>query len=135
MKLSDLFESTLSLQELMKLANEFKDEFDSSKGREEWGAPLSAIEAENGACSIVSETFLKWLKARGIASKLITGEIAVDRKWSEIPKEPGEPDAHTAVQVGSHVIDLTARQFNKSFPNPRITEVSDFNKEWEQVSN
>jgi hypothetical protein len=135
MKIRELFESSHSptYQELVKLANEFKKEFDGEKGRKEWGAPLRELEDENGTCSMVSNTFIDWLNDRGIHSTFITGEAATNRKWNDIPKEYGEGDGHTAVQVGMYVVDFTARQFDKSFPNPRIIEVGDFDDEWKKI--
>jgi len=135
MKVRELLEAAApSYAELVKLANEFKKEFDGEKGDEEWGAPLSELEDENGTCSMVSNTFIDWLRGKGIHSKFISGEIATNRKWNDIPKEYGEGDGHTAVQVGMYVVDFTARQFDKKFPNPRIIEVGDFDDEWEKVS-
>jgi len=97
MKVRELLEAAApSYAELVKLANEFKKEFDGEKGDEEWGAPLSELEDENGTCSMVSNTFIDWLRGKGIHSKFISGEIATNRKWNDIPKEYGEGDGHTS---------------------------------------
>ena len=129
MKLSDLFEHDAP-QNLMALAREFKKEFDGEKGRAEWGASMSVVQDEPGSCSMVSHTFIDWLKERDIDAKFIVGHEAENPKWVEAGDGV---DAHTAVQIGQHVIDFTARQFDKSLPNPRIIKVSDFEKEWKKV--
>jgi hypothetical protein len=131
MKLSDLFEAKLPTHdELVKLAQEFHDEMDGPTGKREWGATLSDCADEYGNCSMVSNTFIDWLEARGIKGSFISGANATNPKWAAVAKGPDDPDAHTAVRVGSTVIDFTARQFDKKLPNPRITDVGDFDEEW-----
>ena len=133
MKLTEL--KNPSETELKKLGDEFIKEFGGEKGTKEWGDTLERLSKENGMCSAISSTFIDWLKDKNISAKFISGETAINRAWNDIPKDQDEDDGHTAVQVGMLVIDFTARQFNKSFPFPRITEVGDFDEEWEKVSN
>lgn len=132
MKLSDLYEHSAPPQ-LMSLAKEFKKEFDGEKGKSEWGAPMSTVQDETGSCSMVSDTFIAWLKEKGLKAKFITGHGAQNQTWAEKSKKYGEPDAHTAAEVQGYVIDFTARQFDKSMPNPRIIKVKDFESEWKKV--
>jgi hypothetical protein len=135
MKLQEIFESKVpSEAELIKLSDEFKKEFDGPKGKKEWGDTLTICATEHGNCAMVSDTFIDWLKERGIDSKFIGGEKAVNRKWAESAKRAGEGDGHQAVRVGSTVIDWTAKQFDKSFPIPRIYDVGTFDEEWDIVN-
>jgi len=126
MRLIDLFEAV----NLQKLANEFKKEFDGEKGKEEWGDTLEVLVAEHGNCAMISETFNSWLKAKGIDSRLITVHGAYKKEWAESAIKAGEGDSHTAVVVGTTVIDFTAQQFEKSFPIPRICDIQEFEDEW-----
>ena len=120
--------------DLVKLANEFKKEYEGPLGQEEWGEKLSVCGSEYGNCSMVSSSFHKWLKKRGISSSLITGEFSLVDKWGADLEKAGEEDNHTAVKVGDTVIDFTAKQFDKKFPIPRIYDVDTFKQEWGDVS-
>lgn len=130
-----LFEiATPSHAELVKLAQEFHDEMDGPAGEKEWGDSLSICASEHGNCAMVSETFIDWLDERGIKARFITGAKAVNRAWAKSAARVGESDGHTAVQVGQMVIDFTAKQFDKSFPIPRIYDVGTFDEEWDIVN-
>ena len=129
-----LFEvATPSEADIVKLAAEFKKEYDGPAGEDEWGDTLAVCASEHGNWSMVSSTFIDWLKARGISSRFISGQGAINKKWAETPRHHDEGDGHTAVRIGSTVVDFTARQFDKKFPIPRIYDVGDFDSEWKDV--
>jgi hypothetical protein len=131
MKLLQLFE--ISKPDLLELLAQFKHKFNGKLGEKEWGGPLDELAYENGNCSMISSTLVEFLKSKGVKAKFISGETAKNKKWNLIPKDCEEGDNHTAVQVGSTIIDFTAVQFDKTFPIPRIYSASNFAAEWEKV--
>lgn len=88
-----------------------------------------------GNCAMVSNDLSAWLKKKGFAAEVITGHIAKNPDWAKSAKVhagTGE-DAHTVVQVGQQIVDLTARQFDRSMPFPRIIPLSKFKSEWKDT--
>lgn len=115
-------------------AHDFKREF-ASRASSEWGADMETICTEPGNCAMVSEDMVKWLRSRGHEAKTITGTGARNKDWlRHAGVNPGsEDDAHTAVLMGDHVVDITARQFDPKAPPVRVYHVDEFRKQWQDT--
>ena len=124
-----------SNKELIKLANDFISELDDKKAKDEWGGSFADITNEPGNCAMVSETFIKWAKQKGLTAKFRTCANAIDPTWAKNAgvRAKSEEDAHTVAQIGDMIVDFTAKQFDKNMPCPRIITVKQFDSEWEEV--
>jgi hypothetical protein len=105
------------------------------KAKDMWGISMERAVTKAGACSLVSEELVNYLAKKGVKAETISGEVATDRKMAQYAKTTAndgnwDGDFHTAVRIGSHVVDLTARQHGEGMPAIRITTVKQFESEW-----
>ena len=130
MNLSNLFESA----EIQSLAADFVEDAKANVKRWFGSGTFQEICEEPGNCAMVSEQFVSWLRDKNVNATMITVSTAKNPSWAKHAGVlPGsEDDVHTAVIVGSNVVDFTAKQFDKSMPSIRIIPLSKFKSEWEQ---
>ena len=84
-----------------------------------WGNP----EYADGNCLVASESFRRWMRAeKRRKSKLVY--LAAERSRYVY---------HWIVEVGNILVDMTARQFNKHMPYPRLLTGKEVRKEWKHV--
>lgn len=113
---------------IKSLIEDFMKEYEE-KGKSEWGDRLSTLANEQGNCSMISSTLVGWLRNHHVNAKTVTGVGATNRDWTKNLEE----DSHTVVLIGDTTVDLTARQFARSLPFPRIVPLSQFKKEWSEL--
>jgi hypothetical protein len=91
-------------------------------------------------CGEVATKLARFLIARNIPAEVLcgygfTGELGEDPNpyYAECPLNAQCGFYHIVVKTNDAVIDLTGRQFGKSFRGPRVVPLEDFLKTWNKT--